>query len=111
MLIRGGVRHLQVWKCTAASERPCPVTGQACGKRHCGWFLPALCLPPERATSLDEFIVTSADGEHRALRVPDPEHARRISHLWALDRDVESWEELNGPAVVPEGLGKKKTSR
>jgi hypothetical protein len=52
--------------------------------------------------------VTNADGEHRALRVPDPEHARRSSHLWALARDVESWEELNGPAVQPDGSGEEE---
>ncbi|MFJ1561893.1 hypothetical protein [Streptomyces mirabilis] len=103
MLIRGGVRHLQLWKCTPASERPCPVTGQSCGKWHYGWFLPALCLPPEQATSLDEFIITSAEGEHRALRVPDPDRPRRSSHLWALARDVKAWEDLNGPASRQSG--------
>ncbi|MFA3843025.1 hypothetical protein [Streptomyces aureus] len=32
------------------------------------WFLPALCIPRERATALDELIVTSADAEHLPLR-------------------------------------------
>ncbi|SCK09503.1 hypothetical protein [Streptomyces sp. WMMB 322] len=98
MIIRGGVRHLQIWKCTPASERPCPRTGQACGKWHYGWFVPALCLPQERATSLDELIVTSADGEHAALRVRDSEDPKRISHLWALKSDAHRWYELHGKA-------------
>ncbi|MEV6549275.1 hypothetical protein AB0M57_11240 [Streptomyces sp. NPDC051597] len=96
MLIRGGVRHLQIWKCTPRSERPCPNTGQACGSWHCGWFLPALCIPQERATSLDELIVTSADGEHQIVRTRDPASQRSISHLWALASDVQRWQELTG---------------
>lgn len=69
MIVRGGVRHLQIWKCTATSERSCPEAGSPCGKFHSGWFLPALCVPQERATALDELVVTSADGEHVAVRV------------------------------------------
>lgn len=84
LLIRGGVRHLQVWKCTPTSARPCPETGSACGRFHSGWFPPALYIPEERATALDEFMVTSADGEHvpvRARTRPQPpgRAARRLS--------------------------------
>ncbi|MEU7391036.1 hypothetical protein [Streptomyces tanashiensis] len=64
MIVRGGVRHLQIWKCTASNERSCPETGSHCGRFHSGWFLPALCVPQERATALDELVVTTADGEH-----------------------------------------------
>ncbi|MGW6751582.1 hypothetical protein [Streptomyces sp. NPDC055006] len=84
LIVRGGVRHLQIWKCTPASERPCPETGGACGEWHSGWFLPALCIPRERATGLDELIVTSADGEHLPLRSrnrQDPDCS--ISYLWS----------------------------
>jgi hypothetical protein len=79
MIIRGGVRHLQIWKCTAASERPCTETAGACGRWHSGWFLPALCIPQERATALDELVVTSADGEHLPRALPQP--ARPPAHL------------------------------
>ncbi|MFE9558253.1 hypothetical protein ACFYMW_09390 [Streptomyces sp. NPDC006692] len=106
MLIRGGVRHLQIWKCTPVSERPCPQNGQACDQWHCGWFLPGLCIPQERATSLDELIVTSADGEHQIVRTRAPDNARRISHLWALASDVERWHELIGsPSPAPDEPG------
>ncbi|MFG2972299.1 hypothetical protein ACGFYY_04730 [Streptomyces sp. NPDC048331] len=101
MIVRGGVRHLQIWKCTPASERPCPETGQACGKFHSGWFLPTLCVPEERSTPLDELVVTSADGEHLPLRISDHNGSRRISHLWALAADVRRWHEINGDQDPP----------
>ncbi|WP_327667984.1 MULTISPECIES: hypothetical protein [unclassified Streptomyces] len=96
LLIRGGVRHLQIWKCTRSSERACPDNGGACGRWHSGWFLPALCVPQERATQLDELVVTSADGEHVPLCSRDPRDARRTSYLWALARDVRRWREITG---------------
>ncbi|WP_329392083.1 competence protein CoiA family protein [Streptomyces sp. NBC_01716] len=101
MVIRGGVRHLQVWKCDTSSERPCPTTGQACGKYHSGWFLPALCLPQERATLLDELVVTSADGEHVPLRVRNMHDPRRVSYLWALESDVTRWHNLDDGNSAP----------
>ncbi|MEU0402305.1 hypothetical protein ABZ318_19105 [Streptomyces sp. NPDC006197] len=94
MIVRGGVRHLQIWKCTASSERSCPETGSHCGKFHSGWFLPALCVPQERATALDELVVTSADGEHVAVRVRNTQDPRRASYLWALAEDVQRWRDL-----------------
>lgn len=81
LIIRGGVRHLQIWKCTPTSERSCPETGNACGKWHSGWFLPALCIPQERATPLDELIVTSADGEHLPARSRNRHDPHRTSYL------------------------------
>ncbi|WP_406259358.1 hypothetical protein OH779_40660 [Actinacidiphila glaucinigra] len=101
MMIRGGVRHLQIWKCTPTSDRPCPETGHACGRWHSGWFLPALCIPQERATSLDELIVTSADGEHLAVRARDRQDPRRVSYLWAMASDVHKWHEITGENADP----------
>ncbi|MCW1100069.1 hypothetical protein OJ963_40480 [Streptomyces sp. RS2] len=98
VIIRGGVRHLQIWKCTPSSERPCPTAGGACRMWHSGWFLPALCIPQERATALDELVVTSADGEHLPVRSRDPQDARRTSYLWALARDVDRWREITAEA-------------
>ena len=94
MIVRGGVRHLQVWKCTASSERSCPETSSHCDRFHSGWFLPALCVPQERATALDELVVTSADGEHVAVRVRNTQDPRRASYLWALAKDVQRWRDL-----------------
>ncbi|MEV6886164.1 MULTISPECIES: hypothetical protein [unclassified Streptomyces] len=98
LIIRGGVRHLQIWKCTPSSERPCPTAGGTCRMWHSGWFLPALCIPQERATALDELVVTSADGEHLPVRSRDPQDARRTSYLWALARDVDRWREITAEA-------------
>ncbi|MEU2624646.1 hypothetical protein ABZ642_42160 [Streptomyces sp. NPDC007157] len=105
LMIRAGVRHLQIWKCTPGSERPCPATGDACGMWHSGWFLPALCIPQERATPLDELVVTSADGEHLPVRSRDPHDARRASYLWALARDVSRWREITGETNIPPESG------
>nr|WP_168516653.1 hypothetical protein [Streptomyces sp. S1D4-11]QIZ01274.1 hypothetical protein HEP87_56220 [Streptomyces sp. S1D4-11] len=101
LIIRAGVRHLQIWKCTPTSERACPETGDACGKWHCGWYLAALCLPQERATPLDELVITSADGEHLAVRSRNPHDPRRITYLWALARDVQRWREITGESDTP----------
>lgn len=96
LLVRGGVRHLQVWKCTDAAERACPETGGACGRFHSGWFPPALCLPQERATALDELVVTSADGEHVPVRTRNRHDARHAAYLWAPAADVEKWHAIVG---------------
>ncbi|QHA09315.1 hypothetical protein GQF42_44615 [Streptomyces broussonetiae] len=105
LIIRGGVRHLQIWKCTPTSERSCPETGRACGKWHSGWFLPALCIPQERATPLDELIVTSADGEHLPVRSRNRHDPHRTSYLWALARDVKRWHEITGETNTPPETG------
>ncbi|MDX3763907.1 hypothetical protein [Streptomyces sp. AK02-04a] len=103
LLVRGGVRHLQIWKCTRTSERSCPDRGDSCGRWHSGWFLPALCIPQKRATQLDELVVTSADGEHLPLRSPNPDDARSSSYLWAPARDVRRWREITGETdTLPE---------
>ncbi|WP_158684960.1 hypothetical protein [Streptomyces sp. LaPpAH-108] len=101
LIIRGGVRHLQIWKCAPTAERSCPENGSACGKWHSGWFLPALCIPQERATPLDELVVTSADGEHLPVRSRDRHGSRRASYLWALARDVKRWHEITGETSAP----------
>lgn len=103
LIVRAGVRHLQVWKCTRASERPCPEKGSDCGKWHGGWYLPAQCIPQERATRLDELIVTSAEGEHLAVRSrhQDQSDPRRVSYAWALASDVQRWRELTGETDDP----------
>lgn len=98
LVIRGGVRHLQVWKCVPAAVRACPETGSSCGRFHSGWFPPALCLPQERATSLDELVVTSADGEHVAMRTRRVHDARHTAHLWAPAADVATWQQITGEA-------------
>ena len=111
MIVRGGVRHLQIWKCTASSERSCPETGSHCGKFHSGWFLPALCVPQERATALDELVVTSADGEHVAVRVRNTQDPRRASYLWALGKDVQRWRGLTGHSEGEPEDCRRMTSR
>lgn len=103
VIIRSGVRHVQVWKRTTASERPCHETASACGRRHSGWFPPALCIPQERATALDELIVTSAHGEHLPVHSRNRQDPRRSAYVWALARDVQRRREITGEGgLAPE---------
>ncbi|MEU0921537.1 hypothetical protein ABZ384_29295 [Streptomyces cyaneofuscatus] len=73
MVIRGGYRHLQVWKCVASSDRHCLVIDGAghCGAVHSDWFLPALCLPEKKAVHLEDLVLSSATGESVPVYVPN----------------------------------------
>ncbi|MER8188219.1 hypothetical protein [Kitasatospora sp. NPDC094015] len=98
MSIRGGVRHFQRWKCTATSQRTCPIEKSAyCGAFHFGWYLPALCIPTRPATALDRLVVASAEGELVAIRVPDQQDARKSSRMWVSSADRDSWWTTVGP--------------
>jgi hypothetical protein len=107
MLVRGGVRHLQEWKCTAGAERQCPeetASMYGCGAFHTLWELPALCLPMKRHTEVDELVVASADGSFVPLQVPLPSDPRQASRMWVPAQDRERWLSIVGyePASVCE---------
>ncbi|MFE7622942.1 hypothetical protein ACFU5L_05150, partial [Streptomyces sp. NPDC057509] len=61
MVIRGGYRHLEVWKCVPSSERHCLLSEGAghCGAIHADWFVPALCLPEEEPVCIEELVLQS----------------------------------------------------
>ncbi|MCX4745950.1 hypothetical protein OG455_10500 [Kitasatospora sp. NBC_01287] len=96
MFVRGGIRHLQVWKCLPTSERPCPTTGSACGRFHSGWFLPALCLPTKAPTQVDYLVVASADGEFVPLQIQDDDGRRTASRMWVPAADRDTWWDIVG---------------
>ncbi|MET8630218.1 hypothetical protein ABZW30_42015 [Kitasatospora sp. NPDC004669] len=98
MFVRGGIRHLQVWKCLPTSERPCPTTGSACGRFHSGWFLPALCLPKKPPTEVDRLVVASADGEFVPMRIRADSDRRAAAHMWVPVVDRDRWWEIVGPS-------------
>lgn len=98
MVIRGGYRYLQVWKCVASSERHCPLTDGAghCGAYHSEWFLPALCLPEEKAVRLEDLVLSSATGESVPVYVPNRGSGRAGRHMWVPAADCERWREIVG---------------
>ncbi|MGP4115360.1 competence protein CoiA family protein [Streptomyces sp. 4N509B] len=98
MLIRGGYRYLQVWKCVPSSDRHCPVTDGAghCDAIHADWFLPALCQPQKKAVHLEDLVLQSATSESVPVYVPSRGSGRAGRHMWvpAVDRDL--WQEMVG---------------
>ncbi|MBT2369315.1 hypothetical protein J7E88_29430 [Streptomyces sp. ISL-10] len=59
-----------------------------------------MASPQERATPLDELIVTSTDGEHLPVRSRDRQDPRRISCLWARPSGVRRRHEITGEMVL-----------
>ncbi|MFJ9853262.1 hypothetical protein [Streptomyces sp. NPDC101150] len=100
MVIRGGYRHLQVWKCVPSSHRHCPDTEGAghCGAMHAEWFLPALCHPEKKAVHLEDLVLQSATGDSVPVYVPNRGGGRAGRHMWVPVADCELWEELVGEA-------------
>ncbi|MGW4808742.1 competence protein CoiA family protein [Kitasatospora sp. NPDC004272] len=97
MIVRGGVRHLQQWKCLRSSERACPVNGSFCGLFHAQWHLAALCLPAKPPTDVDTLVVASADGELVPVRVAGGQRdSRAVSRMWVPARDRDRWYDMYG---------------
>ncbi|MFJ5927629.1 hypothetical protein ACIQF6_34040 [Kitasatospora sp. NPDC092948] len=96
MIVRGGVRHLQQWKCLRSSERPCPENGSFCGLFHAKWDLAALCLPAKPPTEVDTLVVASADGELVPARVAGQNDPRTVTRMWVTAADRDRWHDMYG---------------
>ncbi|MBU7597401.1 hypothetical protein JGS22_007085 [Streptomyces sp. P38-E01] len=98
MVIRGGYRHLEVWKCVPSSERHCLVSEGAshCGAIHAEWFVPALCLPQRKHIRIEDMILQSATGESVPVYVPSRGDGRAGRHMWVSVEDCSLWQELIG---------------
>lgn len=108
MVIRGGYRHLQVWKCVPSSERHCLLTDGAghCGEVHSDWFLPALCLPEKKAVHLEDLVLSSATGESVPVYVPNRGAGRAGRYMWVSATDCERWREMVGEKTpLPQAPG------
>lgn len=111
MVIRGGYRYLQVWKCVPSSDRHCPLTDGAghCEAYHSEWFLPALCLPEKKPVRLEDLVLSSATGESVPVYVPNRGSGRAGRHMWVPAADCERWREIVGEKTplpeVPEQEG------
>ncbi|MFG3130522.1 hypothetical protein ACGFZU_22815 [Streptomyces tendae] len=98
MVIRGGYRHLEVWKCVPSSERHCLVSEGAshCGDIHADWFVPALCLPQRRPVRIEDLVLQSATGESVPVYVPNRGNSRIGRHMWVSADDRALRQELIG---------------
>ncbi|MFI8943414.1 hypothetical protein [Streptomyces syringium] len=98
MVIRGGYRYLQTWKCVPSSPRVCPVTDGAghCEQLHSEWFLPALCHPEKEAVRLEDLVLSSATGDSVPVYVPNRGGGRAGRHMWVPVADCRLWQEMTG---------------
>ncbi|MFE4051282.1 hypothetical protein [Streptomyces sp. YIM B13518] len=98
MVICGGYRHLEVWKCVPSSERHCLVSEGSghCGVIHADWFVPALCLPQRKPVHIEDLVLQSATGESVPVYVPDRGNGRAGRHMWVSADDRVLWQELIG---------------
>ncbi|MDT0453423.1 hypothetical protein [Streptomyces hesseae] len=98
MVIRGGYRYLQTWKCAPSSPRICPVTDGAghCEQLHSEWFLPALCHPEKKAVQLEDLVLSSATGDSVPVYVPNRGGGRAGRHMWVPAADCRLWQEMTG---------------
>ncbi|MER7982647.1 hypothetical protein [Streptomyces sp. NPDC095817] len=112
MLIRGGFRYLQTWRCTRSSVRQCLDNGGAgnCDGVHHDWFLPALCEPSKPAIHIEDLVLTSATGETLPVFVPHRHNPKSGRHMWVPVQDCTLWTDLDGhtrlpdvPVLEPEG--------
>ncbi|MET9558813.1 hypothetical protein [Streptomyces tauricus] len=101
MMIRGGYRYLQIWKCVPSSDRHCLLSEGAghCGGPHSDWFLPALCLPEKKPIHIEDLVLSSATGESVPVYVPNRGNGRAGQHMWVPADDCELWRELAGEKV------------
>lgn len=98
MVIRGGYRHLQVWRCLPSSPLHCLDTKGAghCDSIHYEWFLPALCDPPKPPVVIEDLVLTSATGDSVPVFVPSRGGGRAGRHMWVPSSDCQTWRELTG---------------
>ncbi|MFJ9589590.1 hypothetical protein [Streptomyces acidicola] len=103
MLIRGGFRYLQTWRCVPSSVRHCLDNGGVghCGRIHADWSLPALCEPPKPPVHVEDLIITSATGQALAVFVPSRNNPRSGCHMWVPVDDCGTWKEMAGPTLLP----------
>lgn len=106
MVIRGGYRHLEVWKCVPSSDRHClQESGGHCGAIHADWFVPALCVPVKDPVRMEDLVLRSATGDSVPVYVPnrgvDRGNGRAGRHMWVSAEDRALWDELVGERSLP----------
>jgi len=101
MLIRGGFRHLNIWRCTKTAEHRCIDDAGTCGQVHAEWFIPVLSIPEQTTPHLEDLVVGSAVGEVVAVFVPNRHAARAGRFMWVGSGDRQRWEDLAGEQAPP----------
>lgn len=105
MLIRGGFRYLNVWRCTSRSVHHCLDSSGAghCGRLHADWFIPVMSVPAKPTLHLEDLVISSAVKEFVAVFVPARAHSRAGRYMWVTATDRQLWEDLAGqPTPLPE---------
>ncbi|HSA48646.1 MAG TPA: hypothetical protein VLH10_00850, partial [Yinghuangia sp.] len=96
LVVRSGVRHLQMWCCTRRAVWPCPDGRGPCDAWHHDWLPPAQCLPAKPHMTIDELVVSTAYGRHVPLFVRARGRRRSGHHLWVDPRELAAWRDLTG---------------
>ncbi|MGW0665009.1 competence protein CoiA family protein [Streptodolium elevatio] len=96
LMVRSGVRHLQMWRCTPRSDWTCPYHRGTCGAWHHAWMAPAQCRPAKDNTTIDELVVSTACGEHVPHFIRSRGRGRSGFHMWVAPKELDAWRGLEG---------------
>ncbi|MFB6823708.1 hypothetical protein ACFCXA_19195 [Streptomyces virginiae] len=100
LLIRGGVKNLDLVRCDSRSPIPCPDRGYGrCNQWHGTWA-------PTRGIHIDQLIGSTAAGEYVALYLPAQRGRRRPSHMWVTAKDREQYLDATGETEAAPQPGK-----
>ena len=104
LLIRGGYRRFQIWKCTPTARRPCPDGNWPCWAEHYDAKPPALCWPPLPNIDLDDLVIGVVSGAIAPVFVPHPDNPRRGARMWMPTEERDKWRELRSGDAETEAL-------
>jgi hypothetical protein len=101
LLVRGGVRELDMRLCDWGNPETCPVKGRGrCGQRHAKW---ASAL----GIQLDELVRGSAAGEFAPIIVP----GKRITNRWWVrTTDRDRWAESVGALLSEDDVQSRRAA-
>ncbi|MFE7611634.1 hypothetical protein [Streptomyces celluloflavus] len=101
IVIRGGYRLLQVWKCGLSSPRLRPAVERTGNyeRIHAEWFLRALCHPEKQPVQLEDLVLSSATGNSVPACVPNRGGGRAGRRMWSPTDFCQTWQELTGQAA------------
>lgn len=103
LLIRGGIRNLEFYRCTwqdpIGAQYDCPVKGHGrCGKRHGIW-------KTAQRMELDELVRATGAGEYVPIIVP---FKRLTNRWWVPAADYERWAESVGFVPTEDDVARAK---
>ncbi|MGW3699057.1 competence protein CoiA family protein [Streptomyces sp. NPDC005056] len=100
LLVRGGVKGLEMVRCDSTSPVPCPDRNYGrCNQWHGAWS-------PVHGMHLDQLIGATAGGQYVPLYLPARQGRRgRAAHMWVTAQDRETFLDVTGekPALPEPG--------